>query len=148
MKYVLTLKQNFPFAQNPRFCELEGNKIMCNDISLGRAIDPDASSLDTSKFYVIGNEYGAICALWANNDQDALDNAVDANMLDCLMAEEQNIDTEEVSELGLNNLGNAGELFDLSHVWMGEVELDPARDIKLIVALVRANEAGHDVIGD
>lgn len=27
MKYTLTLKQTLPFAQNPRFCELEGEKI-------------------------------------------------------------------------------------------------------------------------
>lgn len=93
------------------------------------------------KLWVIGNEYGALCAVWGSSEQDALDEAVDAGMLDCLMAEEQDYDNE-----ALTPLGNASELFDLDYAWMGEVEFDAARDIKLIVALVRESAEGKDTL--
>ena len=70
-----------------------------------------------------------------------MDAAVDAGSLDCLMAEEQDYDNED-----LTPLGNASELFDLNSVWMGEVEFDAARDIKLIVALVRQSAEGDDTL--
>ena len=66
---------------------------------------------------------------------------MDAGRLDCLMAEEQDHDNED-----LTPLGNASELFDLNSVWMGEVEFDAARDIKLIVALVRESTEGKDTL--
>ena len=136
MKFNLTLKNT---RNAPATCELEGDKILCNDVCLSRSIDPDASSFNTSKPYVIGHEFGPICMVWAAHEQDALDNAVDANMLDCLMADNEDCDRD--SE-GYASLGNAGEAFNLDYAWMAEVEIDPARDIKLIVKLVRASEAG------
>jgi len=62
-------------------------------------------------------------------------------LLDCLMADEQDHSNED-----LTPLGNASELFDLNSAWMGEVEFDAARDIKLIVALVRESAEGKDTL--
>ena len=140
MKYTLTLKQSGSFCQNPRFAELDGEAILLNDVNLPEHIEHTFNPYNV-KLWVIGNEYGALCAAWAGCEQDALDAAVDANMLDCLMAEEQDHDNED-----LTPLGNAGELFDLDYVWMGKVEFDAARDIKLIVTLVRESAEGKDTL--
>ena len=137
MKYKLTLRNTYPANVTP--CELEGEYILCNDVSFPREIDPDVSSFADSKLYVIGHEHGPICAVWASCEQYALDTAVDANMLDCLMSEEQDYENES-----LTPLGNAGELFDLQYAWIGEVEFKAERDIQLIVKMVRAYESGMD----
>lgn len=140
MKYTLTIKQSLPFSQNPRFAELEGENILLNDVNLPEHIERSYNPHNV-KLWVIGNEYGALCGAWGSSEQDALDAAVDAGLLDCLMAEEQDYDNED-----LTPLGNASELFDLNSVWMGEVEFDAARDIKLIVALVRQSAEGDDTL--
>ena len=140
MKYTLTLKQPFPFPQNPRFAELEGESILLNDVNLPEHIEHTFNPYNV-RLWVIGNEHGALCAVWGSCEQDALDAAVDAGMLDCLMAEEQDHDNED-----LTPLGNASELFDLSHTWIGEVELNAARDIKLIVAIVRESAERKDTL--
>ena len=140
MKYTLTLKQPFPFPQNPRFAQLEGEAILLNDVNLPEHIEHTFNPSHVT-LWVIGNEYGALCAVWGSSEQDALDAAVDAGLLDSLMAEEQDYNNE-----ALTPLGNASELFDLNSVWMGEVEFDAARDIKLIVALVRESAEGKDTL--
>lgn len=140
MKYTLTLKQPFPFPQNPRYAQLEGENILLNDVNLPEHIEHTFNPYNV-KLWVIGNEYGALCAAWGSSEQDALDAAVDAGLLDSLMDEEQDYNNE-----ALTPLGNAGELFDLDYVWMGKVEFDAARDIKLIVALVRESVEGKDTL--
>lgn len=142
MKYTLTLRQNFPFSSCPRFAELEGEKILCNDVQLPREIDPDNSYNPYNiRLWVIGHEFGAICAVFASHDEEAFDAAVDGNLLDCMMAEEQDYD-----DTSLTPLGNASELFDLTHAWIAPVEFDAARDIHLIVKLVRAGANGDDTL--
>lgn len=137
MKYTLTLKQS---PQAPSSVELEGDSILLNDVNLPEHIEHTFNPYNV-KLWVIGNEYGALCAVWGSSEQDALDAAVDAGLLDSLMDEEQDYNNE-----ALTPLGNAGELFDLDYVWMGKVEFDAARDIKLIVALVRESVEGKDTL--
>lgn len=137
MKYTLTLKQS---PQAPSSVELEGDSILLNDVNLPEHIEHTFNPYNV-KLWVIGNEYGALCAVWGSSEQDALDAAVDAGLLDSLMDEEQDYNNE-----ALTPLGNAGELFDLDYVWIGEVEFDAARDIKLIVALVRESVEGKDTL--
>jgi hypothetical protein len=142
MQYHLTLLQSFPFAQNPAFCEIEGARIVCNDVMLPASIDASCRfNPHNVRLWVIGHEFGALCAVFASHEQNALDSAVDAGMLDCMMAEEQNHDDES-----LRALGNASELFDLSYAWIGQVTFDPARDILLITALARASESGANTL--
>ena len=63
--------------------------------------------------YIIANEFGTICIAYANNEQDALDNAVDADLLDCEMMSA--VDYKEYSDNGWDDsymlLGNASEPF-------------------------------------
>ena len=61
--------------------------------------------------YLIGNEFGLICVAYGNNEQEAIDNAVDDNLMDCqLMSDE---DHAEYDTNGWHDsyiyAGNAGE---------------------------------------
>lgn len=142
MTYTLTLAQSGGFCQTPRFAELEGDKIALNNVILPKTIDSDGGyNPHNVRFFVIGHEFGAICAVWASHEQEAFDEACDANLIDCLMSENQDFDNEE-----LTPLGNASELFDLTHAWIGTVEFDAARDINLIVSIVRASENQKDTL--
>ena len=142
MKYTLKLSQGFPFASAPSLVDLDAEKILCNDVMLHAEIDAGARyNPNNIKLYVIGHEIGPICAVWASHDQDALDNACDANMLECLLSENQDYEDES-----LTGLGNASELHDLSMVWLASVEFNPARDVQLVVKFARASEAGHDTL--
>lgn len=134
MKYTLTLKNGVTVEIDPAL-------ILCNDVTLPRSIECGVYNPYNVRLWCIGHTYGAVCAVWASHEQDALDAAVDGNMMDCFLAENQDYDDEN-----LTPLGNASELFDLSDVWMQEVVLDQARDIQLIVALVRASENGRDTL--
>lgn len=84
---------------------------------------------------VIGNEYGARTAVWASSAQNTLDTAVDLNQLDCLLDENQTCDYDD-----LVPLGNADELFDLSHVWVGVVDFQLPRDFELMKACILAED--------
>lgn len=142
-KFSLTLAQTGPCAQNPRFAELAPEFIYLNDVILPASIDPDGAYNPRGiGLWVIGHEHGPICAVWASGPQEAMDNGVDLYGLECLRAEVQDHGDES-----LTALGNAGELFDLSYAWLGRVEFDPARDIKLIVSIVRASENQQDTLG-
>lgn len=144
MAYKLTLAQSGAFCQNPRFAELEGEKIALNNVILPKTIDTDgAYNPHGVRLFVIGHEHGAICAIWASHEQEAFDEACDANFIDSLMAENQDHDDDT-----LTPLGNASELFDLTYAWVGAVEFDAARDIQLIVSIVRAVENQKDTLGE
>lgn len=143
MKYSIKLKQqDFPFASCPALVELEGEKIVCNDVHLPKEID-HANSYNprNTRAFVIGHEFGPICMVFADHAQEAFNVAVDTNVLDCLLS-----DAQDHSDESFTPLGNASELFDLTYAWIGEVEFDAGRDIQLIVALVRANENGSDTL--
>lgn len=145
MKYTLHMHQRMPFAQNPALCEIEGERIVCNDVMLPGAIDAASRyNPHNIRLWLIGHVFGAVCATFASCEQDALDAACDAGKLDSFMAEDQTDNDNENEAMAA--LGNASELFDLSDMWMGEVAFDAARDILLITALARAAESGADTL--
>ena len=145
MKYQLTLKpQNFPFNQTPRFAEIEADGILLDNAQLPAEIDAsDRYNPQNIRLWAVGHEFGALCAVFAGCEQYALDQAVDLHQLDCLLADDQEYDNET-----LTPLGNASELFDLSHAWIAEVEFDARRDIQLIVAIVKARAECLDNLGE
>lgn len=125
--------------------------IICNDVTLPREFDMDsgcALTHDTydARLWLIGHSHGPVCAIWASCEQDALDAACDANMMECFLVSEDDlkecIDTYEV----YTALGNAGELHNLDDCWIAEVEMLPSRDIQLIVKFARAAEGSHDTL--
>lgn len=123
-----------PFANHPCFATLDAEKILCNE----EPILPGDHHPYKMRLWVIGHEFGAICAVWATNDQDALDNAVNLNMLDCFLAETQDYEDEN-----LTPLGNAGELFNLNLCWMFPVEFKIERDWELLKAFARYDLADN-----
>lgn len=125
--------------------------IICNDVMLPS--DFDCSSVfnpHNVRMFLIGHMHGPVCAIFASCEQDALDAAVDANMMECFMVSEEDAkeyySAEEGQQVNYTALGNAGELHDLEDCWIAEVEFKADRDIKLIVALARAGEGGHDTL--
>lgn len=152
MKYTLTLRQSAPFAQNPRFAELEGEKITLNNVILPHAIDPEnAFNPHNVRLWVIGHEFGAICAVWASHEQDAFDEACDAGMIEYLQVPEADVQAYRAENAGEDDpewaaCGNASEPHDLAHAWCGPVEFEAARDIHLIVAIVREVNTGKDTL--
>ena len=145
MKYLLTLKQqNFPFSSNPRFAEIDADNILLDNAQLPAEIDAgDRYNPNNVRLWVVSNEHGPICAVFAGCEQYALDQAVDLHQLDCLLADDQDYDNET-----LTPLGNASELFDLTYAWIAEAELEAARDIQLIVAIVKARAECLDNLGE
>lgn len=141
--FTLTLKQdNFPFNQNPRFVDLVGGKILLNNVVLPQHIDKESAyNPHNVQLWVIGHEFGAVCAVWASHAQEALDEACDAGFMECFALESHEEDEETVF------LGNASEPHDLTHAWVSAVEFDTARDIALILAIVRAVENQKTTIG-
>jgi hypothetical protein len=120
-----------PFSDYPCFAELKDSEIMVNE----EPILPGDYHPHKMRLWVIGHEFGAICAVWANCEQEALDNAVDLDLLDCFLSEDQDYDDEE-----LTGLGNASELFDLSMCWMFPVDFQIERDWELLKAFARAGD--------
>lgn len=136
MKYTLHLKQNI---HCPTTATLDEEKILANNACFPKRIDSKAFNPHNIKCFVIGHEFGAMCAVWASHEQEAFDEACDAGFLTSLLAEDQTSEDDSLA-----SFGNASELHDVTNVWIGEVEWEPARDIQLIVALVRANADGDE----
>jgi len=70
--------------------------------------------------YLIGNEYGLLCVAYGDNEQEAIDNAVDEGFLDSeLMSDE---DHAEYDSEGWHDsyiyAGNAGEAFWSEYLWI------------------------------
>ena len=125
-----------------REVELDDEKILCNNVVLPFGFNPHSVRL-----WVIGNEFGALCAVWANCEQDAFDEGVNAGLLDSLLisAEEQESADEETRD-GYAYLGNAGEACDLTNVWVQTVRLSPEKDCQLLCALSYASGAGQKTL--
>jgi hypothetical protein len=141
MKYILHYKSNSLTRVDqvelaPGKCELEGERILCNDIHL-----PGSINYHNSGLWVIGNEYGPLGAAWGN-EQDALDALVDGDLAAGILIDEKDADEDSP------RLGNAGEPACLDNAWMGEVEFKPERDLALLLAFARAEVTGENSLWD
>ena len=142
MKTKLTLNSvnGGPFNCSPsREIELENDRILCNDVHLPHC----RINYHNVRLWVIGNEFGALCAVWASCEQDALDEACDAGMLDGLAIEEPKEGDEDED---VTRLGNASEPFDLTNCWMQMVRLDGPKDWELIARFAEAKGACQDTL--
>jgi alpha-L-arabinofuranosidase len=140
MKYTLHTIANRLTPSGP--VELEGENILCNDVCLPGDFNPHHIRL-----WVIGNEYGPLCAVWADCEQDALDEATDAGLLDSFLVPTEDVEKmtdEELAECA--HLGNAGEPANLDSAWLAEVEFQPARDLSLLLAFARADGASSTTL--
>lgn len=110
---------------------LEPEKIMANNVILPWEFNPH-----NVRLWVIGHEFGAIGAVWADNEQDALDELVDHGLGECLLVQDPKLTEEDNDQY--TPLGNAGELADLTYVWTAPVIFDFSRDCILLCMFAEA----------
>lgn len=99
---------------------VSNDKIACNDIIFTDEYNPNKTGL-----YVIGHEFGPICAIWGNNEGEALDNAVDLDLMDCMIIPEEEFQamTEEEKDNCLC-AGNADEPVYSDYLWIEKAILN------------------------
>jgi hypothetical protein len=125
---ILSAKNGGPFNCLPcREVALEPERVLCNDVVFPWESHPRRPSL-----YVIGNEFGALGAVWADHESEAFDTLVDENLGAGLLIPEDDADEES------DRLGNAGEPANLDHAWVQKVRFDPSLDVVLIVRFAEA----------
>jgi len=120
-----------------REVEIENERILCNDIRFPWESHPYNLAL-----WVIGNEFGAVCAVWAEHEQGALDCMIDENLGDSFLVSSEDYEKMEQAEKDdCACLGNAGEPCNLDYAWMQKVEFKGERDFKLIAKFAEARGA-------
>jgi hypothetical protein len=130
-------QNNGPFSCRPAMShEIEVERVLTNDVVL-----PWERHYHGVQLWVIGNEFGAMGAVWAGNEQEAFDELCDQGLSGGLMVDDQEQDAEENE---LTHLGNKGELHDLTHAWCLPVEWDLTRDCKLLCQMAEARGANCD----
>jgi len=120
--------------------ELAESDILLNDVTMPGDYNPH-----NVRLWVIGHEYGPICALWAANEQDALDEMLDQGYEQFLVADEDfDFDLDEQGHYA--HLGNAGEPCDLSYAWIKPIVLEPARDFRLLLDMYLGAHLGQKTL--
>lgn len=114
--------------------DLDDKHILANNVILPGEYNPHRV-----KLWLIGNEYGPIVALWAECEQDALDEMLDRGYEHFLVQPE---DVEPEGEY--TYLGNAGEPCNLDYAWIEPVLLEKERDFALLVKFAEARACGND----
>lgn len=143
MKYAL---HTSPVNAGPFNCrpamefELDLDRILCNDVRL-----PWDCNYHNTRLWVIWNEYGPVCAVWANHEQDALDTMVDEDLGASFLVDAETVKkaTDEEREEWAS-LGNADEYADLTYCGLAPVVFDHARDCRLLCAFAEARGEGRD----
>lgn len=124
-----------------REVELSAERITCDDVTF-----PWEGHPHNMRLWVIGNEYGALGAVWASHEQDALDELVDQGLGDGLLVDESSMSEAEREDLC--RLGNACEAADLANAWIQTVRLDPVKDSMLCIAFAEARGSGASTLDD
>lgn len=115
--------------------DLPGEHILVNDVP----VLPGERNPYNMRLWVIGHEYGPIVALWATNEQDALDDMLDQGYQHFLVAPE---DVDANGDYAY--LGNASEPCNLDYAWIHPVPLEKERDFKLCIDFTEARVCGSD----
>lgn len=107
---------------------------------------------DRVPLYVIGHTYGAVCAIFARSEQDALDTAADADLLDCFRADpDDDIHTDDCGEQHnsagvVTGLGNRGDPYNLDDCWIQRAAPLFEQSAALIYAVGYGNGVGSEVL--
>lgn len=146
MKTKLTLRAVDGGAFNcmpSREVELADANVLCNNVVFPWEFNPHKV-----KLYLIGNEFGAVAAVWADSEQNAWDELIDSGLGDSFLVAEDDIDAEALERGDYTCLGNASEPCNLDYAWMQEVRLDPALDYQLLCAFAEARGAGQTTLSE
>ena len=138
---------NFTLRTEKDSHELPGSQIWCNDI-----IFPGEFNPNNVRPWIIGHQFGALCVVWAECEQDALDNMVDlcpCEIVNCFVLDDEELEKpEETVREGIAYLGNSGEPCDISTLWIAPVLLHITKDAELMIALAEARGACDDTLDD
>lgn len=146
MKYLIRLKQQRgAFAQTPGTAELDEDLIQAEGACL-TGVHPHGRSL-----YVLGDISGAICAVWADNDQEAFDEAADQGFLDQYQVEESEVrqrpdGDEDLDCLELIRAGNASEPFGFDQAWSAPALRLPDQEVRFIIAMACSSGRGDETV--
>jgi len=128
----------FKLPGKERVYEVEPDRIALNNV-----IFPGEYNPHKVRLWVLGNQFGVMGAVWADNMSDAFDELVDQDLGAGILVDEDDYDEDEREDLA--RLGNAGEPADMQYAWADTVKLAEA-DLKLIVALAEGRGAGADFL--
>lgn len=134
---TLFLNQTHPFASSPVCAELAPERILCNNVIFAGEFNSH-----NVRLWVIGNEYGAMGAVWADCLGDAIDELIDADLAGGILIDEETQKTmtaDEAKECGRG--GNAGELYETDHLWAAEVNFDVKKRDGDLTTLLKFAEA-------
>ena len=138
MKYALHASihpESVPF-------ELDGERILCNDIRF-----PWEGSYHNTRLWVVCNEFGPVCAVWADCEQDAIDTMVDEGLGDSfLVSPEMVAEATEEEREEWERAGNGGECVDLTYCGLSPVVFDHGRDCRLLCEFAEARGEGRDTL--
>lgn len=115
--------------------QLSPETVLCNDVTFPGEYNPH-----NVRLWIIGHEFGPVGAVWAQCEQDALDELVDSGLGDCFLIDEKDADED------CSRLGNAGEPANLDNAWMRVVEFAPDRDWQIMLRFAEARGAGHSTL--
>ena len=129
------------------FIEVEPSRVLCNDVVLPGERNPNHTRLWIGSA-AFSNWPTFLGAVWADNEQDALDTLIDEGLGEALLVEEEalvSMDDDEREELSY--LGNAGEACDLTNVGLEPVRFSVTRDRELLAMFKDARENGLANLG-
>lgn len=115
---------------------LGADRILANDVTFDGEYNPHNVGL-----WIVFNEFGPVAGVWAQSEQDALDEAVDAGLMDGFAIDEADADEETA------RLGNASEPFDLTSCHVARL---PQSDMPtaLLIAFGEARGEGANTLDD
>ncbi len=115
--------------------EIPADRVLANNVTLPGEYNPH-----NVKLWAIYNEYGYLGCVWADCEQDAFDELVDADLGAALLCDEpeESEDEDDESE-DITRLGNDGSPANLDNAGLTTVKLTP----ELCALFLAARESGE-----
>ena len=126
----------------------DAKRVLANDVVFAGEYNPHNVGL-----FVIWNRDTAIAAVWASCEGDALDEAVDAGLMDAVACDgevrfnEEEQGDEDLVGIAVTRLGNAGEPFYLDEVGCSRLQ-QADMSLGLLLAFAEARGAGAATLDD
>ena len=124
----------------------DAKRVLANDVIFAGEFNPHNVGL-----FVIWNRDTPIAAVWASCEGDALDEAVDAGLLDAVACDgevrfnEEDQADEDLVGVAVTRLGNAGEPFYLDEVGCSRLQ-QADMSLGLLLAFAEARGSGADTL--
>lgn len=122
--------------------QLESYQIHVNDLALPGLYNPHKV-----KMFIVGNEYGPLCALWAS-ESELFDTLIDLGCGEAFVVSEEDLEDYRLEDgsYDVSYCGNDSSPCDLSNAWYEEVDFD-SLDVDTKYQIARAWIAGDETLG-